>query len=87
MRLLPFDHPAAAAVLASVTPDARHSSVHALDGNRLFSATEGFAVILTRLKGGRMLLATGAYRVYPWAVRHRTTLGRFVPDLPRPSID
>ncbi len=44
-------------------------------------------MILTRLKGGRMLLATGAYRVYPWAVRHRTTLGRFVPDLPRPSID
>ena len=87
VRLLPFDHPDAVRVLSALPPDARHASVHALQGHRLYSATDGFGVILTALRGGSILLTTGLYLVYPWVVRNRTILGRLVPDLPRPPID
>ncbi len=60
--------------------------MHAADDRGLASATEGFRVILTRLHGGRLFLATGAYRIYPWVVRNRSRIGRFVPNLPRPPI-
>ena len=84
--LLPFDDPRAVRILASLPPELRHASVHAADGRGLASATEGFRVILTRLHGGRLFLATGAYRIYPWVVRNRSRIGRFVPNLPRPPI-
>ena len=71
-------------ILAALPPDARHASVHAADSRGLVSATEAFRLILTRLRGGSVLIGTGAYRVYPWVVRHRMAIGRFVPDLPRP---
>ena len=74
-------------MLSFLPPDDRHASVHALQGHRLYSATEGFGVILAALRGGGLLLSTGLYRVYPWVVSNRTTLGRMVPDLPRPPID
>ncbi len=60
--------------------------MHAADERGLASATEGFRVILTRLHGGRLFLATGAYRIYPWVVRNRSRIGRLVPNLPRPPI-
>jgi hypothetical protein len=73
-------------ILAALPPDARHGSVHAADARGLVSATEAFRLILTRLRGGGLLIGTGAYRMYPWVVRNRTGIGRFVPDLPRPPV-
>jgi len=61
-------------------------SVHAADSRGLASATEAFRLILTRLRGGRLLLATGVHRVYPVVARNRSLIGRFVPDLPRPPV-
>lgn len=87
VRLVPFGHPVAEHALAALPPSDRYASVHALDGARLYSATEGFGVILSRLRGGWLLLNTGAFRIYPWVVRNRSRIGRFVPDLPRPPID
>jgi len=69
-----------------VPEDVRHESVHAADARGLASATEAFRLILTRLRGGGLLLATGLYRVYPWVARNRSHIGRFVPDLPRPPV-
>jgi len=68
-------------------PDLRYTSVHALRDGRLYSATDGFGVILTALHGGGLLLTTGLYRIYPVVVRNRHRIGKFVPDLPRPPID
>lgn len=84
--LLPFDDPRAVRMLVVVPPERRHSSVHAADGRGLASATEAFRVILTRLRGGRVLMALGAHRLYPWVAGNRTFFGRLVPDLPRPPI-
>lgn len=64
----------------------RHTSVHAADSRGVTSATEAFRLILTRLRGGRLLLATGLYRMYPVVARNRSLIGRFVPDLPRPPV-
>jgi hypothetical protein len=86
VRLLLFDDPRAVRILSVVPEAARHSSVHAADARGLTSATEAFRLILTRLRGGEVLLATGLYRVYPWVARNRSIVGRFVPDLPRPPI-
>ncbi len=69
-----------------VPEDVRHESVHAADGRGLASATQAFRLILTRLRGGGLLLATGLYRIYPWVARNRSRIGRFVPDLPRPPV-
>ena len=68
-------------------PDLRYESVHALRDGRLYSATDGFGVILTALRGGGLLLDTGMYRIYPLVVRNRHRIGRMVPNLPRPPID
>jgi hypothetical protein len=73
-------------ILCALQPDARHASVHAADSRGLVSATEAFRLILTRIRGGGFLIRTGAYKVYPWVVRHRTRIGRFVPNLPRPPV-
>ena len=85
--LLPFDHPRAERILAVLPEEARHVSVHTADSRGLASATHAFACILRRLRGGDMLLRTGAYRVYPWVAGHRNWFGRLVPDLPRPPIN
>jgi len=69
-----------------VPEDVRHESVHAADDRGLASSTEAFRLILTRLRGGGLLLATGLYRAYPWVARNRSYIGRFVPDLPRPPV-
>jgi hypothetical protein len=87
VRLVPFGHPEAEAALAVLPPDLRYASVHALRDDRLYSATDGFGVILTALRGGGLLLKTGLYRIYPVVVRNRHRIGRLVPDLPRPPID
>ena len=63
MRLLPFGHPAAEAVLSSLPETDRYSSVHALRGRELYSATHAFRVILSRMRGGNVLIRTGAYRI------------------------
>ncbi len=86
MRLLPFDDTRGTRILAALPPEDRHASVHAADSRGLVSATEAFRLILTRVRGGGLLISTGVYRVYPWVVRHRTRIGRFVPDLPRPPV-
>lgn len=64
----------------------RHTSVHAADDRGVASATEAFRLILTRLRGGWVLIASGLYRVYPVVARNRSLIGRFVPDLPRPPV-
>ena len=87
VRLLPFGHPEAEHALAALPERDRYASVHALRDGRLYSATNAFGVILTGLRGGGILLNTGLYRIYPWVVRNRSRIGRFVPDLPRPPID
>lgn len=84
--MLPFDDPRAVRILAVLPEELRHSSVHAADARGLISATGAFRVTLGRLRWGWILLATGTYRMYPWVVRNRSHLGRFVPDLPRPPI-
>lgn len=84
--LLPFDDPRAGRILQVVPQDRRHASVHAADARGVISATEAFRLILTRLRGGRLLIALGAHRLYPWVAAHRHHVGRFVPDLPRPPI-
>ena len=86
VRLIPFGHPVAEHALSALPADARYASVHALVGSRLYSATDAFGIILTRLRGGGALLTTGAYRVYPWVVRNRSMLGKLVPNLPRPPV-
>lgn len=73
--------------LAVLPHDLRYESVHALRDGRLYSATDGFGVILTALRGGGLLLHTGMYRIYPLVVRNRHRIGRMVPNLPRPPID
>ena len=85
--LLPLDDPRAVRILAVLPADARHVSVHAADSRGLASATHAFACILRRLRGGGVLLHTGAYRVYPWVAGHRNWFGRLVPDLPRPPMN
>ena len=87
VRLLPFGHPAAEAVLSSLPDDDRYSSVHALRGRELYSATHAFRVILSRMRGGNVFIRTRAYRIYPVVVRHRSMIGRFVPDMSQPPID
>lgn len=86
VRLLPFDDPRARRILEVLPEDLRHSSVHVADERGLASATEAFRVILSRLRGGPALAALGLYRLYPWVVRNRSRIGRFVPDLPRPPL-
>jgi hypothetical protein len=86
VRLLPFDDDRAARILSVLPESARHASVHAADERGLASATEAFRLILTRLRGGRALAAMGLYRIYPWVVRNRSHIGRFVPNLPRPPV-
>ena len=73
-------------ILEVIPEDVRHESVHAADARGVASATEAFRLILTRLRGGRVLLATRAYRAYPWVARNRSRIGPFVPDLPRPPV-
>lgn len=87
VRLIPFGHPEAEAALAALPPADRYASVHALRDGRLYSATNGFGIILTALRGGGLLLNTGLFRIYPVVVRNRSRIGRWVPDLPRPPID
>lgn len=87
VRLLPFGYPAAEAVLSSLPDNDRYSSVHALRGRELYSATDAFRVILSRMRGGNVFIRTGAYRIYPFVVRHRSTIGRLVPDMSQPPID
>jgi predicted DCC family thiol-disulfide oxidoreductase YuxK len=84
LTCLPFDHPRAVAVLAVLPPDERHAAFHVLDGRRLFSATSGFRQLLLRMPMGRLACALGLYRAYPWIVRHRSRVGRMLPDMPRP---
>ena len=84
---MPFGHHEAEAALSVLAPDLRYASVHALRDGRLYSATDGFGVTLTALRGGGLLLTTGLYRIYPVVVRNRHRIGKFVPDLPRPPID
>lgn len=84
--LLPFDDPRAVRILDVIPAERRHSSVHAADARGLISATEAFRLILTRLRGGRLLIAIGAHRLYPWVAGNRNLVGRLVPDLPRPTI-
>jgi len=86
VRLLPFDDPRGVRILSALPAESRHASVHAADARGLVSATDAFRLILTRLRGGRLLITTRAYRLYPWVVRNRTRVGRFVPDLPRPPV-
>lgn len=86
VRLLPFDDPRAVRILSVLPEHLRHASVHVADERGLASATEGFRVILTRLRGGTTLSALGLHRMYPWVVRNRSRIGPFVPDLPRPPI-
>ena len=86
VRLLPFDDPRAVRILAVLPGELRHASVHAADSRGLASATEGFRLILTRLRGGPVLAALGLHHTYPWVVRNRPRIGRLVPDLPRPPV-
>lgn len=86
MRLLPFDDPRAVRILSVLPEGVRHGSVHAADGRGLVSGTDAFRLILTRLRGGRLLIRTGVYRIYPWVVQNRSRIGRLVPDLPRPPV-
>ena len=74
-------------MLSSLPDNERYSSVHALWGRELYSATHAFRVILSRMRGGNLFIRTGAYRIYPVVVRHRSTIGRFVPDMSQPPID
>mgnify|MGYP006919638805 FL=1 len=74
-------------MLLSLPDNDRYSSVHALRGRELYSATDAFRVILSRLRGGNVFIRTRAYRIYPVVVRHRSTIGRFVPDMSQPPID
>lgn len=73
-------------ILEVVPEVVRHASVHAADARGLASATEALRLILTRLRGGRLLLAIELYRIYPVVARNRSLIGRFVPDLPRPPV-
>lgn len=84
--LLPFDDPRAVRILQAVPGERRHTSVHAADSRGVISTTQAFRLILTRLRGGRLLIAMGAHRLYPWVAGNRHLVGRFVPDLPRPPI-
>jgi len=84
--LLPFDDPRAERILSVIPAGRRHSSVHAADARGVISATDAFRLILTRLRGGRVLIALGAHRAYPWVAGNRHLVGRLVPDLPRPPI-
>lgn len=86
MRLLPFDDPRAVRILHVLPEHLRHASVHVADYRGIASATEAFRVILGRLRGGWVLSTLGLYALYPWVVRNRSRIGRFVPDLPRPPI-
>ena len=84
LRCLPFDDPRAVALLSALPPGERHAAFHVVEGHRLYSATGAFMHLLRQLPGGRAACALGAYRLYPWIVRHRTRLGRLLPDTPRP---
>ena len=84
LTCIPFDDPLAVRVLAVLPPDERHAAFHVLDGRRLYSATAGFRQLLLRMPAGWLACAMGAHRMYPWIVRHRTRLGRLLPDVPRP---
>jgi hypothetical protein len=39
------------------------------------------------MRGGNVFIRTRAYRIYPVVVRHRSMIGRFVPDMSQPPID
>ena len=84
LACIPFDDPRAVAILQVLPDDERHAAFHVLDGHRLYSATAAFHQLLRRMPAGGLACALGLHRMYPWIVRHRTRLGRMLPDMPRP---
>jgi hypothetical protein len=89
----PFGRPAAEDALASLPPEERYSSYHALRDRTLYSATDAARVTLEQLPFGKIATALGAHRLYPVIASNRSRLGRLVPhrslldDCSRESAD
>jgi predicted DCC family thiol-disulfide oxidoreductase YuxK len=77
----PFGHDFAESHLQRLPVDERYTSMHAVVGERLFSATDAARVVLRVLPFGRLTTAIGLHRGYPLLARFRGVFGRFTPDV------
>jgi predicted DCC family thiol-disulfide oxidoreductase YuxK len=87
LRAVAIQSPEGQALLADLAPEERLASAHAIDAaGQRYDGGAAAAPVVRLLPGGRPLAAALAAfpdatdRAYRWVARHRTPLGRLVPE-------